>query len=232
MDKYSLNKEKIIKDLDENGYSFLPSIKEIIDSHNIYKKYLDEGISDTYSESTETHKLLIRLMGLEPLFSKLYLLAKKNTKHTIDPNDQYLISRHVHPGQVSEGYRGHFDSHFITIVLPVQIPKKITPKKSGQLIALPKARKIPKTELNNIYGKIHWKRRNSESEYDKLILEKNALELDFSDYKPLIFIGNTTFHGNRPLSGSNEPRLSMLCHLFDTNPKYGVGAFMRLLRNR
>lgn len=230
--KYSYDKDKIIKDLDENGYSFLPSIKSIVDSHDIYNKYLDEGISDTYAESTKTHKLLLKIIDLAPLFSELYSLAKKNTKQKIDPSDQYLISRHVRPGQVSEGYRGHFDSHFITIVLPVQIPKTIIPKNSGQLIALPKARKIPRSELSNIYGKIHWKKYNSENEYDKLIIEKKALELDFSDYKPLIFVGNSTFHGNRPLSGSNEPRLSMLCHLFDTSPKYGVGAFMRLLRNR
>ena len=232
MKKYEYNTKLILKNLNNRGFSFLPTIKPILEANNIYKKYISENIESTYAEASKTHKFLINLLDLEPLFGELHGLAEQKMKKKIDLNDQYLISRHVKPGQISEGYRGHFDSHFVTIVLPVKIPNILMKKTSGQLIALPNARKIPRNELWNIYGKIIWKRYNSEIGYDRLVLEKDAFELDFSNYKPLIFIGNSTFHGNRPLSGSDEPRLSMLCHLFDTSPKIGVGSLMRLIRNR
>lgn len=232
MKEYEYNKNLVIKEIEDNGFSFLPTIKPVLEFNDIYGKYLEENITSTYAESTKTHQLLIKKLNLNPLFSELHLMAEKKSYKKIDPNDQYLISRHVEPGQISEGYRGHFDSHFITIVLPVRIPDIPTLKKSGQLIALPKARKIPQSEFKNIYDKLRWKLYNSESGYDKLVSEKNALELDFTDYRPLIFLGNSTFHGNRPLSGSNEPRLSMLCHLYDTSPKFGIGALMRVIRNR
>ncbi|MDA9566389.1 hypothetical protein N9R76_01155 [Planktomarina temperata] len=232
MTEYSYNKDLIIQELDEKGYSFLPTIKPIVELHRIYENYLEESITSTYSTSSKSHQNLIEILKLDHLFGALHFYAQTKIRKKIDPNDQYLVSRHVQPGQVSEGYRGHFDSHFFTIVLPVKIPEIIAPKKSGQLVALPNARKHPRLEMRNIYDKILWKRRNSESNYDKLVSENNALELDFLDYKPLIFLGNSTFHGNRPLTGSQEPRLSMLCHLYDTNPRFGVGALMRSIRNR
>ena len=230
--EYVYDKDTIIRELDEVGHAFLPTIRPVIDANDIYGKFLAENISNTYAEATTTHQMLIELLNLRPLFSALHALAEQKVKKSVNPKDEYLIARHVKPGQVSEGYRGHFDSHFITIVLPIKIPKNIQPKKSGQLVALPQARKIPNFELKNIYQKIVWKRYNSPSHYDRLVSEKNALELDFSDYRPLIFIGNTTFHGNRPLIGEDEPRLSMLCHLYDTSPKVGIGALLRKLRNR
>jgi hypothetical protein len=232
MTDYKYNIDVITTELNQKGYAFLPTIKPVLEANLIYEKYLEENNLGTYTEASDTHKLLIELLDLQKLFIALHTLAEQTCGKNIDPMDQYLISRYVKANQSSEGYRGHFDSHFITIVLPIQIPPSLAPKRSGQLIALPKARMIPRNELQNIYGKIAWKRHNSEKGYDRLVLKQNALEIDFSDYRPLIFIGNSTFHGNRPLSGADQPRLSMLCHLFDTSPKIGIGSLLRLIRNR
>jgi hypothetical protein len=97
---------------------------------------------------------------------------------------------------------------------------------------LPKARRTPSSELENVVGKLLWKRFNSEDGFNNLLLKRNALQFDFNDSKPLIIQGNTTFHGNRPLASGSEARLSMLCHFFDPSPKISSGAMMRLLRNR
>lgn len=56
---------------------------------------------------------------------------------------------------------------------------------------------------------------------------------DFSDYQPLLFTGNTTFHGNSPVqAGASENRMTILTHFFDPFPKFGVGKVMRMLRSR
>ena len=56
---------------------------------------------------------------------------------------------------------------------------------------------------------------------------------DFRDYQPLLFVGNTTLHTNYPVSPDcSSYRLTLLAHFFDPSPKYGIGGFLRLIRNR
>jgi hypothetical protein len=231
-DQYNYDLHQILRELRSNGYSFLPSIKHIVESNYIYERFVDENISSTYTSRSQAQMELVNQLNLERLFVELRLHCEEVTGKKVLENDRYFISRHVKPGQMSEGYRGHFDSHFITIVLPVKIPVMSHAGQAGQLIVQAKARRHPKSEIENIVGKLLWKKYNNEKEYDRLLKSRKAIEVDFQDYRPLVFIGNTTFHGNRPLIGSQESRLSMLCHLYDTNPRFGIGAVLRKIRRR
>ena len=64
----------------------------------------------------------MELMELETLFEKFYERAIQDLKVKINKDDRYYVARKVNPGQSSEKYRAHFDSHLLTIVLPVKIP--------------------------------------------------------------------------------------------------------------
>ena len=229
--EYHYNSDQIKSDLSMNGFARLPSILDQVTELNTYENYMDECGETTYSENSHAQINLISELNLQPLFDELYRSASIFTKKKLRKGDTYYISRYVSPNQVSEGYRGHFDSHLFTLVLPIKIPK-ILKKNSGQLLAIPKARKQPNSEMKNIFDKIIWKRHCSEIGFDRLEKRSGGQEISFEDYRPYIFIGNTTFHGNRPLEASDSARLSMLCHLFDPNPRYGVGALLRAIRNR
>ena len=71
------------------------------------------------------------------------------------------------------------------------------------------------------------KRNNNFSNNHKKIVD------NFKDYQPLLFVGNTTLHTNFPVSiDCSSYRLTLLAHFFDPSPKYGIGGFLRLIRNR
>ena len=55
----------------------------------------------------------------------------------------------------------------------------------------------------------------------------------FDDYRPLLFLGNTFFHTNKPVDeDASSYRLTLLTHFYDPSPKYGVGNILRILRSR
>ena len=77
----------------------------------------------------------------------------------------------VRPGDTSEGYRGHFDSHLFTLVTPINIPEYEETNDIGQLHFFPKTRRTPRNEIQNIYGKIAYK-INSKNGFEKLAKHK------------------------------------------------------------
>lgn len=228
---YSISIEEVLTTLEINGFAKLPSIQNLIQENEIYEKFINENKNKTYNEGSLAHLHLIKLMNLEKLFKALYIHGK-NLWLKIIENDKYFIARHIKNGQKKEGYRGHFDSHFITIVLPILIPQKTKCYSSGELFLAPNFRSHTSNEIVNIIQKAYYKKINKHDNYVDLIEKGIAYKFDFSDYQPIIFYGNRAFHGNFPLNYSPSDRITFLCHLFDTSPKYSIGALLRLLRNR
>jgi hypothetical protein len=228
---YSFSVDKVIQDLSHYGFSKLPSINSLVKKNNYYEIFQNEDHQTTYKENSAAHLKLIDDMDLKKLFVALYDHGKELGLR-VDKMDQYFISRHVKNGQSSEGYRGHFDSHFITIVLPVLIPQDGVKYNCGELMAMPNLRGHISSEIINIFQKAYFKKLNSEDVYKNLINKGKGITLNFRDYEPFVFYGNRTFHGNFPLINSTSNRLTFLCHLYDTSPRYGIGSLLRKIRNR
>ena len=131
-------------------------------------------------------------------------------------------------------YRAHFDSHIFTLVIPICIPevKKIN-ESIGELIYFPNMRVFPKNEFVDFVGKLRTKQYSSESGMKKLGKKKKMNINSFRDYEPLLFLGNTVFHANKPISPNADfHRLTLLAHYFDPFPKYSVGSLLRKIRFR
>jgi hypothetical protein len=222
---------KVIQDLNHHGFAKLPSIQSLVEENNYVEIFQNEDQQKTFKENSLAHLKLIDDMGLKKLFDALYFHGKELGLR-IDKMDQYFISRYVKNGQSSEGYRGHFDSHFITIVLPALIPQDGGQYNCGELLAVPNFRGHISSEIINIFQKAYFKKLNSEDAYRELINNGKGVSLNFRDYEPFIFYGNRTFHGNFPLTNSSSNRLTFLCHLYDTSPRYGIGAILRKVRRR
>jgi len=231
LDMYTYSIDKVIADLKSSGFSKLPSIRHLIKKNKYFDMYKDERVLSTYRENSIAHLNLIKDMDLESLFDALYAHGKE-LKLRVKREDKYFISRYVKNGEVSEGFRGHFDSHFITIVLPVCIPDGGERFTNGELFVMPNFRGHVSNEAINIFQKIYSKMLNNEKTYLDLLKIGKASLLDFKDYEPFVFYGNRTFHGNFPLLKSNSDRLTFICHLYDTSPRFGIGALLRKLRNR
>lgn len=218
----------------ENGSVKLPSVENADWRSEIHKQCINQMGNKTYGENIPANLALLDTFGINQILKpKLVELANKIFSLKVNSSDVYNVCRLVRAGTLSEGYRGHFDSHLFTLVTPINIPNFGEIKNGGQLNYFPKSRDFPKTELSNIARKISFKRFNSEAGFNRLSQKTKLIVDDFSDYRPLLFIGNTTFHGNAPLDGgSTENRMTLLTHFFDPASKHGVGALMRKLRNR
>ena len=114
-------------------------------------------------------------------------------------DDQYHIARIVDPGKSSESYRGHFDSHCFTLVIPLHIPEYSGSGYIGELVFFPKARNFPKNEFVNLIQKLLFKLFSNKKGFSRLSKKTDMIENDFSDFRPLLFIGHQTFHGNKEL---------------------------------
>ena len=212
----------------------LPSVKDASWRARTYDECLQELGEKSYGENLNANFEFLRKSEIiSDLLPKLVEFAKEQLNVNVSGSDVYNVCRLVRPGDASEGYRGHFDSHLFTLVTPINIPNFSSVRNGGQLHYFPMARKQPKNELQNVFGKAAYKRHNSEAGFEKLASQKVRQIDNFQDYCPLLFMGNTTFHGNSPVQAdSSENRMTILTHFFDPSPKYGVGAIMRKIRRR
>jgi len=230
----SFDISSFIDDLLENGYAKLPSIRNL--NIEFYGNQIISELNDlTFAELLSAHKNFLEYFEIEHyLVPKLYEIAVKkfNFKGSID--DQYHISRKIVPGNDKESFRTHFDSHIFTLVIPLKIPKRDNPDQNiGELFFFPALRNHPKNEISNIFSKIWYKRFASKDGIEKLSRRNLFLEEDFLDYEPLLFLGNTFLHANHNVSiDVKSERLTLLAHYFDPSPKYGIGSFLRYVRNR
>lgn len=228
-----IDKIKLQDDLKQNGFAYLPSISSHVESLSTLETFKKEiGSNSGYKEDSKAHLDLYEHLGLEKLYQEVLLkYLREHCKQDVDEADRYFISRYVSGGDNSEAYRGHFDSHFFTIVLPIKINDTLD-EDIGELVAFPAARKDPSSEIKNIWQKITWKRYASKSGFEKLKIKKKYIKETFTNYKPLIFLGRTTFHGNNIVQEAAGERLSFLCHYVDTSGSNGVGQIARRIRNR
>lgn len=118
------------------------------------------------------------------------------------------------------------------MVIPVHIPTLVTNHHAGELIYIANARRQPKSEIENIIGKLWFKLYARKNAIETLVENSKAKTEDFLDYRPMLFIGNTTLHTNRPVQNSDFFRLTLISHFFDPSPKWGLGSMLSKIRNR
>lgn len=235
MNNYFENIDEILEELMQKGYARLPSLKEY-DLARVANNISEDMHGDTFKELSLSHENFLDFLGVrEVLATKLLKIAHEKFEYEGSIQDQYHIARRVEPGNSKEFYRGHFDSHLFTLVLPIKIPEKsISNNPVGELIFFPFARKQPKFEIINILQKIWFRLLFSSRKGLKKLSKKTPMHIEiFDDYRPLLFLGNTFFHTNKPVdSNASSYRLTLLAHFFDPSPKYGIGNILRSLRSR
>ena len=222
-----------LTELMNKGYVKLPSLEKF-NLNEVASNISVDMNGATFAELCQSHKSFLEILDLEKnLTPKLFDIARNNFGYKGDKNNQYHIARRVEPGNSKELYRAHFDSHLFTLVLPIKIPTANNGGTAGDLIYFPNARSSPKTELGNFFGKAYHKKYASKSGIEKFSVKHQKFTDNFNDYKPLLFLGNTTLHTNRGVSlDCSSYRLTLLAHFFDPSPKYGVGNVIRWIRSR
>ena len=228
------NLEENLQHLLSKGYCFLPSVKEFFPIGQIFEQCEVQIGDRTYAENTPAHEKFALDSGISTVLSSALLnLAQSSFAYHGPENNQYHVSRLVRPGDMSEGYRGHFDSHLFTLVVPIKIPKSEVRGQAGSLLFYPGVRGEPKNEISNFADKLKFKRYSNKAGFDKLARSHRQIIASFEDLRPLLFLGRQTFHGNMPVDESNSSsRLTLLTHFFDPSPPWGVGGILRKIRSR
>jgi len=216
---------KNFENLHIHGYQFFESISSSDRRYFLSLIKLNE-VSKTYTSNSKIGNKIIKRLNID--IDKLNEAYEHLYKEKPPLNSTYFVLRVMKPGEVSEGYRSHFDSHRFTFVIPIKIPEK----SKGNLYFIPKLRNEPKNFITNIITKIFWKFFSGKAGFKILQYFKKIHQEDFKKYKPMLFLGRTTFHGNFPVDAfSNEERITFLLHFFDPEP-IGIGNIMRGLRKR
>lgn len=228
------NLESHLQILLRDGVCFLPPIKDIFPLNKVFKQCEQEIGGKTYAENLEAHLAFVAETGISSVLSPaLYELAQSSFGYQGSADNQYHVSRLVRQGDNSEGYRGHFDSHLFTLVMPVQIPKSEESDLAGSLLFYPAVRREPKNEMSNFAGKLYFKRYANQAGFENLARKHPQKIATFEDSRPLLFLGRQTFHGNMPMDIKlNSSRLTLLSHFFDPSPRWGIGNLLRKIRGR
>ena len=233
IEEYWSDIDSRLESLLNEGFVKLPSLR-MLNLEHIASNISDEMGSLTFKELGLCHKNFLDELAIEKyLTPKLHKIASEVFSYKGDDSNQYHVARKVEPGNATEMFRAHFDSHLFTMVLPIKIPETSNNGTAGDLIYFPYARKVPGNEITNFVGKAYYKRYASKEGMEKFSSNSSKKVDDFRDYQPLLFVGNTTLHTNYPVSPDcSSYRLTLLAHFFDPSPKYGVGGLLRLIRNR
>jgi len=212
----------------------LPALGEGFDLDGLAREVARQVAGNTFTELSDVHREFVDRLDLRrDLADRLCGLARRHLGYKGGPDDQYHIARFVTPGNSKECFRSHFDSHLFTLVLPISIPSNDEPLGAGELIFVPRARRHPRNEIENLVTKTYFKRYASERAVRSLLSSGACRVESFSEMRPLLFLGMTTLHTNMPVTQSaSKPRLTFLAHYFDPASKVGVGSLLRRLRNR
>ena len=227
-DDIDVRLDKLVND----GYVKLPSL-ERFGLDMIADEISAEMNGSTFSELCSIHQSFLQDLALdENLTSKLFQIATDLFGYKGKISNQYHIARSALPGD--QKYRAHFDSHMFTLVIPISIPQ-VQEKGGtiGELVFFPNTRAFPKNPFFDFIGKLWFKQYSSKSGMERLSKKRNMIVNSFNDYEPLLFLGNTVFHSNQPISSNvKSHRLTLLAHYFDPFPKYGIGSLLRKIRFR
>ena len=231
---YKIDCNNVIQDIRDIGYSKLPDIREFFDLEKFGQLISSQIGNKNFYESSSYHMEIIERLELKhSLIPVLYEYAKNKLGYDGSISNQYHIARKVEPGDSKECYRAHFDSHLFTIVFPLLIPKNRENLPVGELLIFPNIRKNPSNEFNNLLTKLWYKKYASENGIKKLSERHTMKTINFQDYCPLIFRGNTFLHTNKELSPNlNSNRITCLSHFFDPFSSFGVGTLLRKIRSR
>tara|TARA_B110000008_G_C16881298_1_gene529018 strand:- start:343 stop:1062 length:720 start_codon:yes stop_codon:yes gene_type:complete len=219
-------------ELIKNGYVKFPSIADL-DLNQIAKRISSQISDKTYTELGDEQKFLLDKLLLDKhLAPKLFDLSQREFGYKGLISNQYHVARYAMPGD--QKYRAHFDSHIFTLVIPIQIPAvKSINESIGELTYFPNMRVFPKNPFIDFIGKLWTKQYSSKSGMKKLAKKKKMYINSFLDYEPMLFLGNTVFHSNKPISpNADSHRLTLLVHYFDPFPKSSVGSLLRKMRFR
>lgn len=227
----NLDFSNLNNDLDKRGYTFLPDIRNEIDTDEFANLISAEMKESSFIENAKNHKKLLQNISYyDDLKNYLYSKAKKEFNYRSSDNE-YLVSRKVEAGDMKEMYRAHFDSHLFTLVIPIKIPfSKVS---AGELIYFPNLRTNPSSELSNLITKTYFKKYASKKGVESLSKKSEMKINNFFDYKPILFRGNTFLHTNKGVAkDATSYRLTCLSHFFDPYENFGVGKLLRILRRR
>ena len=223
-----------LEELTREGFVRLPPLKDFFDIEGYADRILDSVGERVFVESCDYHQNFLNELNIqEELAPKLLGLAQTLYGYKGTLHNQYHIARKIGRENQREAYRAHFDSHLFTLVLPLRVPNTESKGSRGQLIVFPRLRRQPKSEIENFLGKLWYHQYASKKGIAELMASKESFEESFEDNRPLLFLGNTTFHTNREIAGSRKAnRLTLLAHFFDPSPRYGIGGFLRYVRKR
>ena len=143
-----------------NGAVKLRSVKNAPWRNNLYSDLISQIGAKSYGENLPANINFLNEVGIiDCLVPKLAQLAQSHFNKKISKSDIYNVCRLVRPGDSSEGYRGHFDSHLFTLVTPINIPDFKSVQNGGQLHFYPNGRKHTNSELRNVFDKICYRAR-------------------------------------------------------------------------
>jgi hypothetical protein len=235
----SINFEDYWSDIDEKfnellreGFVKFPSIANL-DLSQIDQLISSQVSNKTYTELGDEHRKFIEKILLDKyLVPKLFDFAKREFGYKGLISNQYHIARCAIPGD--QKYRAHFDSHIFTLVIPIRIPELQDEAGTiGELVFFPNARSFPKNSFIDFIGKLWFRQYSSKAGMERLSRKKSININSFNDYEPLLFLGNTVFHSNQPISSDvDNHRLTLLAHYFDPFPSTSVGSLLRRIRFR
>lgn len=190
-----------------------------------------------YRERPDIASLALNSLGISE--SDLKSLTTLHGAQNGVPVDQgcdfassYIIHRRTKSGDKSEAYRFHFDSHLITVLVPLSIPQGAN-QTSGSLIVFPAIRKLSKNPFLNVISKTLFKAFASKLGFVVLKSVSQSVEVNLSTYEPVIFAGCSSLHGNFPFTEASAPdRQVLLMHFYDAPGHLGVGQLIRRIRSR
>ena len=184
---FNIDLKPYFKSLFEKGYVYFPSISNCQWRQDVYANCMEEMKAKSYAENLSANLNFVDDTGISKILApELRVQAKQYFNISCEVDDIYNVCRLVRPGDTSEGYRGHFDSHLFTLVTPINIPEYEETNDIGQLHFFPKTRRTPRNEIQNIYGKIAYKRYNSKNGFEKLAKNTKCVTETFRDYRPLL----------------------------------------------
>jgi hypothetical protein len=228
-----------INQFDEKGYC---EIKNFINDNeiNILKKFVNKNLSQNKFNSfflssksnNNIDKFFIKHKQIEKKLIKILIeISNKLGVVHLKSKKPYYVLRVLHKKRIEqESLNFHFDSHLITVLIPIIIPKRKN-SNNGHFLMIPHKRKITTSIFKNIIQKIF---------YQKIIgffLKKFRSLISIYGFKKVIlkpgslflFNGFRTLHGNLDID-IRDTRATFLVHFYDIFEKSKLVKFNRNLR--
>ena len=215
-----------------------------MDTNHILQKVKDHGFC-IFDLDSETVRMIenIDTGQLKDGFyidnkKQIELFSNSTTLSSVVKSSQDYIStlnynqNSIHVSRVVEGgskekYRTHFDSHILTLVVPILMPND-GPKLRGQLYLVPNLRKTPQNDVHNLITKLFAFRFRGEKNFTRVKALPGFQMFDLQVGQAILFNGNRSLHGNIE-NLSKKKRITFIYHMTDPFPR-GVGYWVRKIR--